>query len=336
MGYSFLQNFSSLLEVYAAIYVSMFLDEILINIWTPDYKKKISQLISGMNIPAISYFVKKVEDNIDNNAKDIRGHMKRKALFLFVFCLSLLLLAGLEKESVVLPLYGYLLTTILSVFGFLFLVLGRWTFIKYSRVIVCIGVYSVVLVLLYFFDITKTLSNISWFGAINYKIAVGCMLVTLTIPILWQLFLILVYSKLYKGYMQEKISREAYIYGKAYIAYKIKDMAALPKEYEMVARDFVTAQPKEEDTSLNSLNTILVRRLEQLCELPNVLKVVLSYVLFILRGKHNHEAEYIEQNGFDYESMCVADNSNNIPGQNATDESAPIVDNDIKPDIKQE
>ena len=303
MEYSFLQNYSSLLEIFTAIYVSMFLDEILVNIWTPDYKQKISQLIKSMNIPAINYFVVKVEDNIGKNADEIGGHMKRKAAFFFVFSLSFLLLAGLEVHSQVLPKYGYMIVTLLSAIGLIFTWIGRWMFCRYRMVVLSIVIYALCFIALYFTSVSESLASLPWLGNIDDKAATCSFLAVFSIPILWQLFLIWVYSKLYKGYMQEKISTEAYIYGKAYIAYKIKDMAALPKEYEVVARDFVAAPSLEEDTSLNSLNTILVRRLEELCEPPMPLRVFWSWIRYNFRGRHNREAEYIEQNGFDYEAV---------------------------------
>lgn len=310
MEYSFLQEFSSLIEVYTAIYVSMFLDNILKNIWTPEYKQKISNLIKGMNIPAIGYFVKKVEDNIDANAEDIRGHMKRKALFFLVLCISLLLLSGLETHSRILQRNEYLIVSLLSVVGLLFILMGRWAYSKYSRVAISITMYSAIFATLYYPAVGDYIHGLVGFKEIGYKIAVCSILVVISFPIVWQIFLIWIYSSLYKGYMQEKITKEAYIYGKAYIAYKIKDMAALPMEYEMVAKDFVAKPSAEEDMSLNSLNIILVRRLETLCELPNVFKVFGSWIRFVLRGRHNYEAEYIEQNGFDYENMNTVHQSN--------------------------
>ena len=306
MAYSFLQNFCSLLEIYTAIFVSMFLDEILINIWTPKYKQEISLLIKKMNIPAINYFVVKVENNIDVNAKEIREHMKRKAVFLFVFCMSLLFLAGVEVHSTVLPKYGYMLVTVISAFALLLILFGRWMFCRYTMVVVSVALYLLMLFFIYFTSFGRYIyDELEWLKNVSEDFATFCFLTVATLPILWQLFLIWVYSKLYKGFMQAKISKEAYIYGKAYIAYKIKDMAALPKEYEMVARDFVAAPSQEQDTSLHSLNIILVKRLEVLCNPPHVLRIIWSWIKYWLRGGHNPEAEYIEQNGFDYESMQV-------------------------------
>lgn len=297
-----MQDFSSLIEVFTAIYISMFLDDLLINIWTPDYKDRISQMIKSMSIPAVSFLEKKVKDNIGFNANDISGHMKRKALFFFVYCVSLLLIVGLESHSENLQKHGCLIVTILSVIGAILTIAGRWVFIKYSRVTLSILLYGVCFGLLFFPQITGYLYvkySLEWVG---YKIAVCCFLTVISVPVIWQIFLIWIYSSPYKGYMQEKIYKEAYIYGKAYIAYKVKDMAALPKEYEVVARDFVAAPAPEEDTPLSSLNKILVSRMDVLCELPNVMKVFWSWIMFNLRGRHNREAEYIAQYGFDYEA----------------------------------
>lgn len=320
MEYSFLQDFSSILEVYTALYVSMFIDEILRDVWTPEYKQKITSLVKGMKLPAISYFVKKVEDNIDKNAEDIRGYMKRKALFFFVFSMSLLLLAGLELHSEILKRNEYLIVSLLSFVGVIFIFVGRWAYDKYSRVTLSIMLYCALFALLYYPGIGDYLHEITALKDIGYKTAVCSFLIVISFPILWQIFLIWIYSSLYKGYMYEKITKEAYIYEKAYIAYKIKDMAALPREYEMVARDFVTQSSDAEDTSLNSLNVILVKRLETLCELPNVMKVFWSWIMFNIRGRHNREMEYIEQNGFDYETLNPTTNispSNTALSQNS-------------------
>lgn len=307
MEYSFLQNFSSLLEVFTAIYVSMFLDDILVNIWTPHYKQQICQLIKDMKIPAISYFVKKVEENIDSNAKVIGGHMKKKAAFFVVFCMGLLLLAGLEVHSNVLPKYGYIFVVALSLFGLFSFFLGQWIFCKFSRVVAAISLFIAFFFVLYFGGILEWVYEVANLDWIDDKFAICSFLSILSLPILWQLFVIWIYSSLYKGYMQEKIAREAYIYGKAYIAYKLRDIAALPKEYETVARDFVTRRNTDADTSLHSLNDILVCRLEDLCTPPHVLKVFWSWIKYNFRGRHNPEAEYIERNGFDYESMVACD-----------------------------
>lgn len=327
MEYSFLQNFSSLLEVFTAIYVSMFLDEILKNFWTPDYKDEISKLIKGMNIPAINFFVTKVEKNIEANAKEIGGHMKRKAAFFFAFCMSLLLLAGLEVHSPILKDYGYIIVALLSAFAGIFIFVGRWMFCRIRMVALSIGIYVIVFGVLYFSSVVEYLSQWSWVCGIDDKIATILLLSVLSVPILWQVTLIWLYSRCYKGYMEERVAREAYIYGKAYIAYKIKDMAALPREYEVVARDFVKAPSKEQDTSLNSLNEILVKRLELLCAPPEPIVILWSWIKFNWRGRHNREAEYIEKNGFDYDTMQVSDQpvqDNVLDGDNMSKKRMPF------------
>lgn len=63
-------------------------DGILKYIWTPDYKKKINQLIEEMKISPGGFFVARINKNMDDNVKRINIFMKRKAAFLFVFCVS--------------------------------------------------------------------------------------------------------------------------------------------------------------------------------------------------------------------------------------------------------
>lgn len=308
MDYSFLQNFSSLLEVFTAVYVSMFIDDILSNIWTPKYKSKISSLIESMKIPAIGYIVKNVEDNIDANASNIANHMKIKAMYFVIVCMAFLLLAGLEVHSPILPEYGYLMVTILSIFSIILFILGKWAFRSIASVIVSVLGFSILFSSLYFTPLLAYLYGLELFSWVNDKTAACSFLLALSFPICWQLFLIWVYSSLYKGFMQEKISMEAYVYGKAYIAYKLKDMAALPKEYEMIARDFVTIPETNGDTSLNSLNQVLISRLEILCNPPHILKIFWSWIKFNLRGRKNPAADYIEQNGLDYQTIQAPSN----------------------------
>lgn len=320
-NYSFLQDFCSLLEVFTAAYVSMFIDNILSDIWTPNYKKKISTLIENMNIPAIRYFVKKVEGNIDGYSGRLIRYMKKRAMFYVLFCMSLLLLAGIEHDSLVLSKYGYLMVAILSGITFSLNFVEGLVYRSLASVTITACIYIIVFVVLYFSDFLHFIYGIGPFYNIGYKFATCSFLIALSVPIIRQLFIVWVYSRLYKGYMQEKISREAYVYGKAFIAYKLKDMAALPKEYEMVARDFVATPSGEEDTSLNSLNKIIVKRLEKLCEPPNVLKVFWSWIKYNCRGRRNPEAEYIEQNGLDYGTIQpIIDNGEELIPEQGQDE----------------
>lgn len=300
--FNYLQNFSSLLEVFTAIYVSMFIDEILSNFWTPDYQDKISKLIEGMKIPAINYFVVKVKTNIGKNAEEIGGYMKRKAAFFFAYCLSFLLLTGLEAHSPMMKSHGYVLVTMLSLIGGLFIITGRWMFYRLRMVALSICIYVLAFLLLYFSPFVEFISSKVWFPQIDDKTATVCFLAVMTMPILWQMVLIWLYSRCYSGFMQARVSKEAYIYGKAYLAYKLKDMAALPTEYEVVARDFASEQVATGDTSLRPLNDILVRRLEPICNAPEPMSLIWSYIKYNFRGRHNPEAEYIERYGFDYET----------------------------------
>lgn len=284
MNYNFLLNFSSILGVYTAIYVSIFFDGFLIyEVWTPNYKRRIFNLIESLDIPTKSFFKEKITKNIERNESDIKGHMKRKSIFLLIFCMSLLLLAGLEKQSVTLHKYGYLIVTTLSFVSFVFIVLGRYTFIKYPRVVLCVLFYGVLLLLFFLSGLANTLSILCWLG--RYKVAVGCMLFVMTLPILWQIFLIWIYSSLYKDYMSKVLIKEAEAYETACKAFQIKDKKKLPPYYKGIEKELEQEIEPGQDISLNSLNAIFISRIEERCELPNVLKIFLSWVNILVERK---------------------------------------------------
>lgn len=59
--------------------------------------------------------------------------------------------------------------------------------------------------------------------------------------------------------------------------------------------------------SLRLLNDILLGRLESICNAPEPMSLIWSYVKYNFRGRHNPEAEYIEKYGFDYDFIVSED-----------------------------
>ena len=296
-AYSYLVNYSSLIEVMTAMYVSMFIDNILADIWTPSYKESIKGMIDDMKIVGVSVISEKVGTIIDAHSSVIKNHMKRKASFFIVYCLSLLLIAGLEPHSGVLPEYGCRLVFSLSCLALLFMVLGRWTFASVSTVFSCAMVYVLLFIICYF---TPILRVIPVMNIASEKTTTCLMLSVLLIPILWQLFIIWVYSSLYQGYMEHKIMRESYLYGRAFLAYRLRNMTALPEQYQLVARDFLNPPVENQDSSLESLTHIVTGRLERICYPPRPLRILISRLKHALHIGRERELEYIQMNGLDH------------------------------------
>ena len=296
-SYSFLINFASLIEVITAMYVSMLIDNFLASIWTPGYKSSLSKMIDDMKIPGVSVIANNVANNIDVHSKVIKNHMRRKASFFIVFCLSLLLLAGLESHSSVLPQYGYRLVFTLSCVVFLFMMFGKWAFASVSRVFVCVLLYIMTILICYFTPLLRLLPDLH---IVTEKVSICFLLGVLLTPVIWQLFIIWVYSNLYEEFMKSKLYKEAYLYGRAFIAYRLRNMTALPEEYQLVARDFINPQGENQDSSLESLTKVISGRLEMICYPPRPLVILLSRIKHMLHFGREKELEYIQLHGFDY------------------------------------
>lgn len=296
-SYSFLINFSSLIEVITAMYVTMMIDNFLADIWTPGYKNSLSKMIEDMKIPGVSFIAKNISGNIDYHSSVIKNHMRRKASFFIVFCLSLLLLAGLEPHSGVLPQYGYRLVFCLCGVAFLFMLFGKWSFATISGVCSCVLIYVITILICYFTPLLRLFSDQH---IATEKVSICFLLVVLLTPILWQLFIIWVYSSLYKGFMENKIAKEAYLYGRAFIAYRLRNMSALPEEYQLVARDFLNPVDENQDSSLESLTNIIIGRLEMICNPPRPLVILLYSLKQLFPMGKEKEIEYVQINGYDY------------------------------------
>lgn len=311
-SYSFLVNFASLIEVITAIYMSMLIDNFFSGIWTPGYKKRLSKMIEDMKIPGVKIIADNVSKNIDNHANVIKGHMRRKASFFVVFCLSLLLLAGLESHSSVLPQYGYRLVFSLSCVAFIFMIFGKWAFLNLSRVFVCIFVYVLTILICYFTPLLRLFPDMH---IATEKSSICFLLAVLFIPIMWQIFILWIYSNLYEGFMRYKITKEAYLYGRAFIAYRLRNMTALPVEYQLVARDFLNPPVDNQDASLESLTKIITGRLEMICNPPKPLVIVLSRIKHQIYWWKEKELEYIQSHGFDYDTNTNESDAYKAPRQ---------------------
>ena len=80
-----LANYSSLWEVFTAFYSSMLLSDILGGIWTPEYRRTVTGLINQMGIPFVNELSGKLSNQVEDNVKEISGHMHRRAIFMILF-----------------------------------------------------------------------------------------------------------------------------------------------------------------------------------------------------------------------------------------------------------
>ena len=270
-----LSNFSSLWEVFTAFYCSMLIDNILGFIWTPPYKKNVKGLILNMGIPFVEILSEKLSHQLEENFNGINSHMKKKAIFMLAFCICLLILSGAEQN------FGFTKDNIteicfwLSLFALIIIFTGKYTFQKYKIVFIICLLYGLSFIFLCHFGHGL---NVTFDFFQDNKYILGLIILTLAIPIIWQILSIWIFSSLYYGMLKESLHEEEYYYKKAIIGIRTQCIDIVPEKYKIQAAISMSNNNQESDVSYDGCDGILYNSLDILLEPPVSVKILLSWV----------------------------------------------------------
>lgn len=271
-----LANYSSLWEVFTAFFCSMLLDNILGNIWTPEYKKNVIGLVKDMGTPFVDRLADKLKTQIEKNVKEISGHMRRRAIFMICFCMCILILTGAEGN---LGFNSVNETEILfraTIIGLLVVCLGKWTFCKFKVTIPICFLYSIAFILLCHFGHNL---SITWSLLKDEKYAIGFVILFMMFPLFWQLLSCWIYSSLYYGKLKSELHQEESDYKRAIIGIRTKNLEIVPEIYKIrAAVDIHHLNDPYEDISYASCDEILYTNVDKLLDNPIPLKILISWV----------------------------------------------------------
>lgn len=271
-----LPDYSSLWEVYTAFFCSMLLSDILGGIWTPEYKRRVVELIENMGIPFVKTLANKLSSQIDANVKEISGHMHRRAIFMIVFCVCLLGFSGAvgnmgfteESEKEIL---FWAVTA-----GLVIVLAGSLSFSSYMVTTVVCVFYGISFLLLchYGHEMTITCPLVE-----DEKYAIGYLLLFMSIPIGWQIISCWIYSSLYYGKLRDDLHKEELLYKMAIIGIRTKNVGIVPDKYKVRAAVDINSQTNSgEDMSYESCDDILYCSVDDLLENPVPVSILLSWL----------------------------------------------------------
>ena len=292
-----LANYSSLWEVFTAFFSSMLLSDILGGIWTPEYKSSVTGLIKNMGIPFVKTLEDKLESQIEENVKEISGHMHRRAIFMIFFCVCLLGLTGAESNL------GYNQTNIaeiifwLVIAGVVIVLLGAYTFSKNAVTLCFCLAYGA-----FFFSLCHWghQFTLTWNLLSEEKYVIWLLLVFMCIPKIWQMGTCWIYSSLFYGKLREELHKEEIQYKMAIIGIKTRNVDLVPEKYKVrAAIDISKVSDKEEDISYESCDGILYTSVDALLDRPIAIKILISWIrhrFYLILGKKTiDDSQYINE-----------------------------------------
>lgn len=268
-----ISNLSSLIEFMSAIYVSMSLDnEICTRFWAPDYlsvvKSELSKYEFHNQKSFFDGFIKDISTVHDNTVI----YSRRRGAFSLLVCITFLIICGFETELKALN-NGYLaicgvsfVACITSSFVF------RKIFIKTKYVI-----FAYLSLVAIFLIVVHCLPKSSYWGLNDEEVSTYGRLIiatTVLLPIICQLMENWLFSRIYHGYLSDKVKKENDKYEKSVRGIADRNKEEVDKAYMKAWMDSVWKN-KDGDTSHADLNKVLFERLMKITR-PNQVTLLIS------------------------------------------------------------
>lgn len=253
-----ISSFSSFVEFFAAIYVTMAVNnDFCSNFWIPQYYKEMDLLLKTYDFSGSSSIHDKLMSEIKAKYDIVQNHAHFRGFILLTLCVFYLIFMGYEDQNNchsvnhnVPILYCTVLVGITLLFSSKILVTWKWT-------IIMVFVYFLFYVILKIGN-WQTLadSDVSLF-LFEYKsiLLIGIII----LPIIYQIFVYWLHSSIYKGYLKYHVAEEYNRFRKSMAGIKTKNKSMVDKIYMDAWTD--AAFNSSEDPTLTNFYNVLNEQL---------------------------------------------------------------------------
>ena len=299
-----ISNFSSFVEFFAAIYVTMAVNnDFCSNFWTPKYYKDMELLLKTYNFSGSSSIHDKLMDEIKTKYEVVQSHAHFRGFILLSLCVCYLIFMGYENEDNCMDISHYipiLYSTVLVSITILFssMVLYNW-----RRVILSVGVYFIVYIVLKIGN-WECIAN-CYLSMLLFQYKSIMLIGIIILPIGYQIFIYWLHSSIYKGYLQYHVRIEHERFQKSMDGIKNRDKSKVDKIYMDAWTD--VAFVSNEDPTLTSFYKVLNQQLLRIAS-PSYWQLLYSWMLYHIKGlPRKRKSEKELQEGADdvkYEMIC--------------------------------
>lgn len=281
-------DYSSYLELLAAVYTSMLLDvEALNKLWYPDgYYNKIQETLKSVfpEEEGEGRLNKRILDASKQNAEKRNNRMRHKALFMLALTSLLLVFIGYESSfsncfAAHQQWYNAVLITYFV--GALVFFCGGKLFDQWNKTVILLLVVIISMVILRLFSLPPIIPISETFHSI-------AIVVLVTAPVLWELFSRWLFSSVYSGYLRSSVQKVKNEFDSAMRAFKNNDKKHVPRVYKRLINESIYSASSDKSLSLTDIciqgymdirNTELMKKTQY----PNGMSLFLSWVLYTLK-----------------------------------------------------
>lgn len=263
--------FSSFVEFFAAIYVTMAVNnDYCANFWTPRYYKEMQRLLDQYDFKGSSTMFQRLNATIKEQYEKVQGKAHFRGSLLLMLCVTYLIYMGFEKEDTTLSFYAPLLYSNI----FIDIILLFPSILRSWRHVTIVTILNLFLL---FFSYTSSCSSL------NDSVAIGFMckylplflIPTVLLPILYQLYIYWLYSRVYKGYLKHNVKEEYQRYKTSLNGIENKRQDEVDPIYlNKLTESFFNPSG---DATATDFNSVLSKQLLQVAS-PSTSKLFFSWV----------------------------------------------------------
>lgn len=318
-----INQFSSLIEFLAAVYVTMCLDNSFCqSFWTPNYYTDIDDTLRLHHIEENDDFYRFFSQKVKSIYTNITLASRKRGFYMLWICVFLLVLCGFDLDE------DYQLALIPTFFiATVIYLCNDWFFKKWKNIIFLVSVLFFCFLFFSQSDLFSLHLNLYLRTNVYLKDYTSCLLLFLILfPVLHQLFLNWLYSSVFKGYIKSKVNEEYLIYTNAIISYKKGNKKLIHKDYlEALFSRFMESDNKSKDLLVQDLIDVLYSRLNKIVN-PSPNKLIVSFCInkfhvwkqVLFRFSRNKPETFVSTYSYlnyeeEYDRYCREKDINYIP-----------------------
>lgn len=249
-----ISDFGSFVEFFAAIYVTMAVNnEFCSNFWTPQYYKEMEQLLKTYDFSGSSSMQNKLMENVKTKYETVQNHAHYRGLVLLTFCVGCLIFMGYEGEGNKSDVSHYVPLLYCTILVGLTLLLSVYLLSNWKRTVLIILFYAFVYFVLKIGN-WDAITNLSLTGFL-YTYKTQLLIAIILMPIIYQIYIYWLHSRVYKGYLKRHVAIEHNRYKISMEGIKAKDKSKVDEIYLSAWIDKVFSS--NEDPALTNFYDVL-------------------------------------------------------------------------------
>lgn len=275
-----ISNFSSFVEFFAAIYVTMAVNnDFCSNFWTPKYYQEMESLLKTYDFSGSSSIHEKLMGEIKAKYEKVQNHAHFRGFILLTLCVCYLIFMGYENEDNCMDVAHYVPLLYSTVLVGITILFSSKLFVNWRCVIVSVVAYFFVFIVLKIGNWESVAICSASKLLFRYKsiLLIGVII----LPVIYQIIIYWLHSSIYKGYLKYHVRSEYERFKRSMAGIKNRDKSEVDKIYMDAWTDAAFAS--NEDPTLTTFYMVLNQQLLRIAS-PSYWQLLSSWILHHLNG----------------------------------------------------